>query len=179
LSTQLAVTVAALAVLLFWAVGAHNRLVALRNAIGEAWAQLDEPLERRHELLPRLVALLREPLADEPAALDAVLAASEQARAAALAVRRAPGDAGAIASFNVAEQVLAASLMRLNGLLRPLPQDDAERAACRTEIAAVEHRLAFRRQLYNQAAHGYNEAVQQFPTSLLMPLFRFAPAGTL
>ena len=59
------------------------------------------------------------------------------------------------------------------------PPADAPVAAWRAEIDTLEQKLQFRRQLYNQAAHKYNDAVRQFPTRLLMPLFRFAPAGTL
>ena len=44
------------AVLLFWAIGAHNRLIALRNAIGSAWAQLDALLKRRQALVEQLLA---------------------------------------------------------------------------------------------------------------------------
>jgi LemA protein len=177
----LMVTFAVLAVLLFWAVGAYNRLVALRNAIGDAWAQIDAPLRRRRELLPQLVGALREPLAAEHGALDAVLASSEQAFAASLAVRPRPGDAGAIESLQLAEQVLAGALARLRSLLEQQPAllEDATLAACRAEIDTLEQKLQFRRQLYNQAAHNYNDALRQFPTRLLRPLFRFALAGTL
>jgi LemA protein len=179
LTTPLVVTLAIFAVLLFWAVGAYNRLVALRNAIGDAWAQIDEPLRRRRELLPQLVTALRETLPGEHGALDAVLAASEQAHAASLAVRPRPGEPGAIDSLLLAEQVLAGALARLRALLDSQPPAEAPVAAWRAEIDTLEQKLQFRRQLYNQAAHNYNDAVRQFPTRLLMPLFRFAPAGTL
>ena len=179
MNTPLLVACGVLAVLLFWSVGAYNRLVALRNAIGVAWAQIDEPLRRRRELLQQLVGLLREPLAAEHAALDAVLAASEQAHAASLAVRPRPGEALAVESLQLAEKVLAGALARLRALLEQHPADEPALAECRHEIDAIEQKLVFRRQLYNQAAHHYNDAVRQFPTSLLTPLFRFAAAGTL
>ncbi|HSN32618.1 MAG TPA: LemA family protein [Ideonella sp.] len=179
LNTPLLATGGVLAVLLFWAVGAYNRLVALRNAIGAAWTQIDEPLRRRRELLQQLIGLLREPLAAEHAALDAVLAASEQAHAASLAVKPRPGEALAIESLQLAEKVLAGALARLRALLEQHPSEQPVLAECRAEIDAIEQKLVFRRQLYNQAAHHYNDAVRQFPTSLLTPLFRFAPAGTL
>jgi LemA protein len=180
-TSPLALVLGVLAVLLFWAVGAYNRLVALRNAIGQAWAQIEEPLRRRRELLPQLVAGLREPLPGEHAALDAALAASEQAWAAALAVKPRPGEAGAIGSLQLAEQVLAAALARVRALLEQpaQPLTDEALAACRAELDGIEQKLVFRRQLYNQAAHTYNDAVRQFPTNLLTPLFRFPPAGTL
>lgn len=47
------------AVLVFWAVGAYNRLVRLRNEIGNAFAQIDVQLKRRHDLIPNLVEVAR------------------------------------------------------------------------------------------------------------------------
>ena len=47
MSTQQLLLIATAALLVFWGLGAHNRLVALRNGIIAAWAQVDEPLQRR------------------------------------------------------------------------------------------------------------------------------------
>ena len=78
------------AVLVFWMVGAYNRLVALRNAIGAAWAQVDEQLQRRRLVLESMAQALRPGLAEEPAALEALLGALLQVQAAADAVRARP-----------------------------------------------------------------------------------------
>ena len=67
------------AVLVFWTVGAYNRLVALRNTIAEAWAKVDDALRQRQAAAEPLLAALREPLAAEQGALDAWLAASTEA----------------------------------------------------------------------------------------------------
>ena len=69
------------ALALFWMLGAHNRLVALRNAIMAAWAQVDEPLQRRSAAVGALAAGLREPLRDEQGALEAVMTAQAQLQA--------------------------------------------------------------------------------------------------
>ncbi|MDP1646621.1 MAG: LemA family protein, partial [Rubrivivax sp.] len=81
---QIAALVAA-AVAVFWMLGAYNRLVALRNDIGQAWATVEEAQRQRGASVAPLVAALREPLAAEQGALDALLAAqgaSAQATAA-------------------------------------------------------------------------------------------------
>ncbi|HEY6133161.1 MAG TPA: LemA family protein, partial [Rubrivivax sp.] len=65
------------AVLVFWMVGAYNRLVRLRNGIGAAWAQVDKQLNRRAQALPVLLAALREPMSAEGPALDAVAVAQQ------------------------------------------------------------------------------------------------------
>ncbi|MDE2567226.1 MAG: LemA family protein, partial [Burkholderiales bacterium] len=59
--------------------------------------------------------------------------------------------------------------------LRELPALAAGTAAWRE----AEARLAFARQLYNEAGETYDAAIAQFPTRLLLPLFRFGRAGRL
>ena len=182
MNTTQTVTLLVLAVLMFWAVGAYNRIVEMRNAIASAYVQVDAQLRRRHELLPQLVSALRPRLDADHGVFDSVLAASEQAHVAAAAAARArPGAARAVASLALAEQALARMLGRMHVLLQQQPhaEIDPALAGVIAELAAVDQQLLFARQLFNAAALSYNHAVQQFPTSMLAPLFRFRPAGQL
>ena len=69
------ITLAVLGLLIFWAVGAYNRLVRLRNAITNAFAQIDVQLKRRHDLIPNLVDVARKYLEHERETLERVTAA--------------------------------------------------------------------------------------------------------
>jgi LemA protein len=181
LSTQQLLLVAAAALLVFWMLGAHNRLVALRNTIIAAWAQVDEPLQRRSAALLPLVAALRSHLSDEAGALDAVLAAQSQLQSAADALRARPAQAPRAAAMVAAEATLQAALSRLLALLEQR-RDLADAADLAPHVAALgdsSQRLAFTRQLFNDAVVSYNEAAHQFPTRLLSSLFGFGAAGTL
>jgi len=180
-STQQLLLIAAAALLVFWTLGAHNRLVALRNAIIAAWAQVDEPLKRRAAALAALVAGLRAHLPDESGALDAALAAQSQLQAAADALGARPALAPRASALAAAEAALSAALSRLLALLEQRSglagADDLT-----PHVAALRdatQRLAFARQLFNDAVRHYNEAAQQFPTRLLAGLFGFGAAGTL
>jgi LemA protein len=181
MSTAQTVTLLVVVVLMFWVVGAYNRIVEMRNAIASTYAQVDAQLRRRYELLPRLVQVLRPRFESEQGTFDALLAASEQAHVAATTARVRPGAARAVASLAMAEQVLAGLLGRLHVLLEPAEgaELDGELASDVAELTAIEQQLVFARQLFNAAALSYNQAVHQFPTSMLAPLFRFAPAGQL
>ena len=66
------VGVGAAALLFFWGVGAYNRLMALRNAIGEAFAQLDTHLKARAEACDKLLAAVAPRLPSEQATFDAL-----------------------------------------------------------------------------------------------------------
>ena len=74
MTSGLWILIATSAILVFWVVGAYNRLVRLKNAIGAAFGQLDEQLRRRHELIVRLMTLVEGPLSQERGALEALAA---------------------------------------------------------------------------------------------------------
>jgi LemA protein len=160
---------------LFWILGAHNRLVALRNTIIGAWAQVEEPLRRRAATLAPLVAGLRQALPDESATLDAALAAAAQAQAAADALRQRPASAERAAALVGTESALGAALMRLLALSEAQPAL-APHAA---DLRDAQQRIDFARRLFNDAVSAYNEAARQFPTRIVARLFGFGPAGTL
>jgi LemA protein len=172
---------AAAAVLVFWMVGAYNRLVALRNQVGAAWAQLDEVLQRRGAAVLPLVGALREPLVGEGAALDALLAAQAQVAAAADAMRPRPVIAEAAQALSRAEALMAAASARVLALLDLQAElRRAEAVAPHAQaLAEAEPRLAFARQLFNDAVQAYNDAARQWPTRLLTRLYGFGTAGRL
>jgi LemA protein len=169
------------AVLLFWMIGAYNRLVALRNAISAAFGQIDEQLRRRQLLLQALAEALRPAMAADLSALDALGAAVQQVQAAADATRPRACSAAAAASLAVAEGVLSSALARwLLSVEQHQELREREDVALRiAELRDIDIKLGFGRQLFNDASLTYNRAVNQFPTSLLTPLFRFQSAGRL
>jgi LemA protein len=169
------------AVLVFWMVGAYNRLVALRTAIGDAFRQVDELVQRRAAAATALAARAGEAMASEQGALDAWLAAQTTARQAADALRARPVMANLAADLAAAEAPLAAAGARVMALLEQHPAVLAEptTAAHLAALRETEARLVFARQLFNEAAQAYNDAVRLFPTRLLARLYGFGTAGRL
>jgi LemA protein len=163
------------ALVVFWILGAHNRLVALRNTIISAWAQVEEPLRRRTAMIAPLVAGLREALPDESGTLDAALAAAGRLHSAAEALRQRPASAERAASFTRAESALGAALARLLAL----SDAQAGPAAHAAGLRDAQQRIDFARQVFNAAVAAYNEAARQFPTRIVSRLFGFGPAGML
>lgn len=172
---------AALLVLGLWMLGAHNRVTALKAAVLAAWTQVDAALQTRAQALTALLAQVAEPLAIEVAAVDAVAGALAQVQTAADAVRRTPLALDAVADLGKADAVLGAVLVRLVALVEQRPEllaDDAVATALQA-LREAPARLAFARQLFNEAGSAYNAATTQFPTRLLGSLLRFGQAGRL
>jgi LemA protein len=161
--------------------GAYNRLVALRNDLGQAWAKVEEAQRQRGASITLLVTALREPLAAEHGALDALLSAQGASTQATSTMASRVAAEGTAASWVAAEGALTAAASRVFALLE-------QHAELRTQepMAGIvrtwherEPRLAFARQLFNEAAQSYNAALAQFPTRLLVRLFGFRRAGRL
>jgi LemA protein len=169
------------AVLVFWMVGAYNRLVALRTAIGESFRQVDELVQRRAAAAIALAARARTPMASEQGAIDAWLAAQATSQRAADALRLRPVRADLAAALAATEAPLAAAAARVMALLEQHPQvtSEATAAAHLATLRETEARLVFARQLFNEATQAYNEAARQFPTRLLARLYGFGTAGRL
>ena len=165
----------------FWAVGAYNRLVRLKNAIANAFGQIDVQLKRRYDLIPNLVEVARGYLQHEAATLEAVIKARGQAQGAAAVARAAPTNVGAVGALAVAEGVLGGSLGRLMAVAEAYPElkADATMQSLSEELASTENRLGFARQAFNDQALDFNNAAQQFPALIVARLLGFAPAPML
>jgi LemA protein len=84
----------ALAVLLFWSIGAYNRLVGLRNALVRSFGPVDAELSERHALLDQQIEAVAGVLAHATERVDALRAAHRQAEAARLNARATSWSAG-------------------------------------------------------------------------------------
>ena len=181
MSLQTIVSLTLLAMLVFWAVGAYNRLVRLKNVIANAFGQIDVQLKRRYDLIPNLVEAAKKYLAHEQATLEAVIAARNQARSASDAVQSRPGQAEAVIALAAAEQTLDGSLGRLFALAEAYPDLKADQTIreLSEELTSTENKVGFARQAYNDAVLDYNNAQGQFPALLLARAFGFVPSVML
>ena len=171
------VFLALLAVLVFWAVGAYNRLVRLKNTIANAFGQIDVQLKRRYDLIPKLVDAASKHLQHEQATLEAVITARNQARSASDAVCNRPGKAQAVIALAVAEQAFDGGLGHLFALVETYPDLKADQTFrdLSEELTGTDNKLDFARQAYNDAVVDYNKAQGQFPALLLASIFGFGP----
>ena len=178
--TQLT-SIAVLAVLVFWAVGAYNRLVRLKNTIANAFGQIDVQLKRRYDLIPNLVEAARTYLSHERETLEAVITARNQAKSASDVARSRPSNALAVTTLAVAEQALTNSLGSLFALNEAYPELKADKTIreLSEELTSTENKVTFARQAFNDAVLDYNNAQGQFPALLVAKVFSFAPSAML
>jgi LemA protein len=166
--------------LVFWSLGAYNRLTRLRSLIVSAFALMAEQLHQRDAVAARLAGQFAVHDLDAPAQ-EAEQAAREQARLAREAARLRLHDSAAVAALGSAQQVHTSSLRRLSSLVETQPTlyaDELFHQLC-DELSSAEGASGLARTQYNQCVQTYNQAIAQFPTLLLAKLFGFAPAASL
>jgi LemA protein len=177
MSLQTIVFVTLSAMLVFWSVGAYNRLVRLKNIIANAFGQIDIELKRRYDFVLNLVEFAKKYLQPEQETLQALTAACTQARSASDAVRSRLGKADAVSALAAAEQTLDGCLERLFAVAEL--KADSSLQELGEELANAKNKLGFARQAYNDAVLNYNNAQRQFPTLLIARLCGFTLSAML
>jgi len=133
----------------------YNRLVALRQAWKNAFADIDVQLKQRHDLVPNLVETVKGYAAHESGVLQKVT----EARAAAMRAA-SPAEKGA------AEAALSGALMNLMAVAENYPQLKANDnfRQLQDELADLENKIAAARRFFNNAVAEYNASIEQFPS---------------
>lgn len=139
-------------------------LVEQRDAVADAWSQVETELDRRAEVIPALIESLASVARSERRVLDDVA----QARAALLSARN-PQEAIA------ANQTLDHGIGRLLVAVENHPQvrSDKNFRRIHEELATIENRIAIARRKYNEALQRYNTSIAMFPNNLAATLFGF------
>jgi len=153
-------------VVAFLVVSTYNAVIALRNRIRKAWANIDVALKQRHDQLPNLVEAVRGVMAFE----QGVLLDVTRARAAYTAADPIPRQAAVSEQTSAAVRSLFAVVERY-----PEIKSAANVAALQEEIARLENVIADRRELYNDQVFRYNTRIAQVPTNLLAGAFGWTP----
>src|SRR6478752_4867196 len=156
-----------IAVVMFWVLGAYNRLIALKNQVLNAWKQIDVQLKRRHDLIPNLVNTVKGAMDFERGTLEAVISARNRAV-----------NASGVRDTARAEGELTQALGRLFALTEAYPELKATSnvAQLQEELTSTENKIGFARQLYNDVATEYNTRQATFPTLLIAGMTKASPA---
>lgn len=169
----LVIVLAVLVLLLVYFIGLYNSLVALREQIKQAWANIDVLLKQRHDELPKLVETCRQYMQYEQETLEKVM----KARSAVLQARAADN----VTSLGTAEQQLRSGLGQLFALAENYPQLKADESfrQLQTRITSLEEGIADRRELYNEQVQINNTRIDQFPDSIIARRYGFVAKSLL
>ena len=153
--------------LYFFVTGNYNNFVSLDEAVKGSWAQVENQLQRRYDLIPNLV--------------ETVKGYAKQEKDVLIEVTNARAKVGGAA--NVPEKIsanneLSSALSRLLVVVERYPDLKSNQNFMRLqdELAGTENRIAVERKRYNDAVRIYNIAIRSFPANLLAGMFNFPSA---
>jgi len=166
MSTTGWIVLGVIVVIVLWVISVYNRLVTLRQRVGQAFADIDVQLKQRHDLIPNLVETVKGYAAHERGTLEAVIQARNTAMAA-----QGPAQQAA------AENMLTGTLRQLFALSEAYPDLKANTnfQQLQAELTDIENKLAASRRFFNNSVQEYNTGIQQFPAALFAGIFGFAP----
>jgi LemA protein len=166
MSTQSWIIIGVIVVVLVLVIMTYNGLVAMRQRVSQAFADIDVQMKQRHDLIPNLVETVKGYAAHERGTLEAVI----QARNTAVAAQGPAQQAAA-------ENMLSGTLRQLFALSEAYPDLKANTnfQQLQAELTDIENKLAASRRFFNNAVQEYNTGIQRFPAVLFAAIFGFAP----
>ncbi len=156
-------------VLVVWMIGSsgcgtYNSLVTLNESIDSSWAQVENVLKRRYDLIPNLVNTVKGYAKHEKGLLEKITA-----------LRSQWGKATTPGARMQAAQGLEGMLSRLMVVVERYPDLKANQGFLKLqdELSGTENRIAVERRRYNEVVRAYNITVRRFPARFWASLFGF------
>ena len=161
------ITIGIIVLLILFFVFTYNRLVALKNRVKEAWADIDVQLKRRHDLIPNLVETVKGYADHEREIFEEVAQARERALSAT--------NDGNPKKIEKAENQLKGALKSLFAVSEDYPDLKASEnfLELQREIRDTEDKIQSARRFYNRNVKAYNIKIQSIPYNFIASLMNY------
>ncbi len=174
ISTKAIITLVVIALIMIYAVSTYNSLATQNQGVMSSWAQVQNQYQRRMDLIPNLVNIVKGEANFEKSTLTDVI----NARAKATQVTLSPellNDQAKLQQFQQTQNQLGSSLSRLMVTVEKYPdlKTNQQFAQLMDELAGTENRIAVSRRDFNNTVQQYNSNVVIFPRNILANTFGF------
>lgn len=148
-------------------IGSYNGLVSMNEDVNSGYAQIQNVIQRRADLIPNLVETVKGYASHESGTFQAITEARSKIDSA--------NNPGELAEANDA---LTQSLGRLMVVVENYPELKANEnfLNLQDELAGTENRISVERKNYNDVVRAFNTKVRSFPTNIVAKMFSFNQA---
>uniref|UniRef100_UPI00405795DD LemA family protein n=1 Tax=Alistipes sp. TaxID=1872444 RepID=UPI00405795DD len=161
------------AVVVVWMVSVYNGLVTKETEVDAAWANVETVYQRRSDLIPNLVEVVKGYASHEVETLESVTAA----RSAATSITIDPSTATPeqMEQWMAAQDEVSSALGRLIAISESYPDLKANEnfRDLQVQLEGTENRISTERRKYNEVVKTYNVKVRRFPANLVASMFGF------
>jgi LemA protein len=167
------IIIAVIAIAAFTSVSKYNTMVAMDEAVGAQWANVETQYQRRADLIPNLVNTVKGYAAHEAEVFESVT----KARAEATSIKIDPSNLTAenMQKFQAVQGSMTSALSRLLAVAERYPDLKANQnfLELQAQLEGTENRIAVERRRFNEEVKRYNTYIRKFPTNLVAGMFGF------
>lgn len=139
----------------------YNGLIGYEETVDGEWANVETQYQRRFDLIPNLVEVVKGYADFEKSTIIGVT----EARAAAMGAMRSAGESGDLGEFQAANKNLGVAMGRFFGYTENYPELKANQnfLELQSQLEGTENRIAVARERFNDAVKTYNMKIKQIP----------------
>ncbi len=171
----LAVVVVLLIVVYSSIKGTYNNFITLEEGVNQKWSQVENVYQRRADLIPNLVEVVKGYASHERETLEAVTNARAKMGGQINLGPEVLNNPNAFAQFQEAQGALTSALQRLMVVVERYPDLKADQrfADLQTQLEGTENRISVERGRFNETVQQYNTAIRVFPANIMAGIFGF------
>lgn len=168
-----AIAVAVIVLLAIWGISKYNGLVTIDQNVKNKWSQVENQYQRRSDLIPNLVNVVKGYASHERETLESVITA--RSKATSTTINANDMDEAALKRFQQNQDALSSALSRLMVVVEKYPDLKANEQFrdLSSQLEGTENRIATARRDFNDAAQDYNTKRNKFPTVIVAGLTGF------
>ena len=166
--------VALIILIIGWLMSGYNDMGKLDENVNREWSQVENQYQRRLDLIPNLVNVVKGYASHEKETLEGVIEA--RAKATQTTIDPSNMTEEQLANFQKSQDGLSGALNRLMVVVEKYPDLKATEnfKQLQDQLEGTENRITLARKDYNDAATIYNKEVRSFPNSMLAGIFGFS-----
>jgi LemA protein len=154
-------------------IGTYNELVVKDEAVSAQWSQVENVYQRRADLIPNLVEVVKGYAAHEKETLEGVIQARANATKTSINVNDLSAES--LQQFQTAQQGLTSALQKLMVVVERYPDLKANQnfLELQAQLEGTENRISVERKRFNESAQAFNSYRRTFPKNVIASLFDF------
>jgi LemA protein len=159
-------------------IGRYNKMQQLKVSIENSWAEVQNQLMRRYDLIPNLVETVKGYAAHEQETFALVTDARARVGGVIEVSQDVLDNPEAFERFQQAQNNLSGALQRLLAVSENYPELKANQNFIRLqdELAGTENRLSVSRKRFNDSVAEFNRLIVVFPNNIIAGMFNFQKA---
>ena len=153
----------------------YNNMVTLEENVTQKWAQVENVYQRRADLIPNLVEVVKGYASHERETLEAVVNARSKVGGQINLGPEMLNNPEAFAQFQQSQGALTSALQRLMVVVERYPELKADQrfADLQVQLEGTENIIAVERGRFNEAIQGFNTTIRVFPANFIASFFGF------